>query len=145
MPIEARLAFARARSEALDDRAPVGGQLDERAGRAPARPDAAVRSRAAGRRVTVPVTRPAHRRVVAVRRRRTARHACAARPEVTTLPAPVRALSQPISDQRTHVSVLLFNFTRLSVTTEMGASYGRLTCGWLDVVVARKADLNWKL
>jgi len=56
------------------------------------------------------------------------------------------------------------NFTRLSVTTEVGALYGRLICGWLGVVwawsthatvssvrgwlgvvVARKADLNWKL
>ena len=56
------------------------------------------------------------------------------------------------------------NFTRLLVTTEVGALYGRLICGWLGVVcawsthatvssvrgwlgvvVARKADLNWKL
>jgi len=50
------------------------------------------------------------------------------------------------------------NFTRLSVTTEVGALYWRLICGclgvvwaWssargcLGVVVARKADLNWKL
>jgi len=50
------------------------------------------------------------------------------------------------------------NFTRLSVTTEVGAlyGYGRRICGWLGmvwawssargwlgVVVARKADLNW--
>jgi len=37
------------------------------------------------------------------------------------------------------------NFTRLSVTREVGALYGSLICGWLGVVVARKADLNWKL
>jgi len=37
------------------------------------------------------------------------------------------------------------NFTRLSVTTEVGALCGRLICGWLGVVVARKADPNWKL
>ena len=64
------------------------------------------------------------------------------------------------------------NFTNLSVTTEVGALYGRLICGWLrvvwawsnacdwlgvvvarqaqlcgwlGVVHARKADLNWKL
>jgi len=37
------------------------------------------------------------------------------------------------------------NFTNLSVTTEMGALYGRLICGWLGVVVARKTDLNLKL
>jgi len=62
---------------------------------------------------------------------------------------------------RIHTTI---NFTRLSVTTEVGALYGRPICGWLgvvwawsthatvssargwlDVVVARKADLNWKL
>ena len=37
------------------------------------------------------------------------------------------------------------NFTRLSVTTEVDALYGRLIFGWLGVVVARIADLNWKL
>jgi len=31
------------------------------------------------------------------------------------------------------------------VTTEVGALNGRLICGWLGVVVARKAGLNWKL
>jgi len=28
---------------------------------------------------------------------------------------------------------------------EVGALYGRLSCGWLGVVIAWKADLNWKL
>jgi len=52
------------------------------------------------------------------------------------------------------------NFTSLSVTTEVGALYGRLICGWLGVVDTRygvkcawpagrgrcaEADLNWKL
>jgi len=44
-----------------------------------------------------------------------------------------------------HVIYTTVNFTRLSVTTEVGALYGRLICGWLGVVVARKTDLNWKL
>jgi len=62
------------------------------------------------------------------------------------------------------VIYIIINFTRLSVTTEVGALYGHFVCGWLGVVwawsthatvsrargwlgvvVARKADLNWKL
>jgi len=35
--------------------------------------------------------------------------------------------------------------TRLSVTAEVGALYGCLIYGWLGVVIAWKADLNWKL
>jgi len=29
--------------------------------------------------------------------------------------------------------------------TEVGALYGRLSCGWLGVVVARKPDLSGRL
>ena len=44
----------------------------------------------------------------------------------------------------THIYTTI-NFTRLSVTTEVGALYGCLICGWLGVVAAWKADLNCKL
>jgi len=68
--------------------------------------------------------------------------------------------------QRTIVETIYttINFTRLLVTAEVGALHGRLICGllcvvwewsthatvstarrWLGVIVARKADLNWKL
>jgi len=79
----------------------IGGQRGERTVDTPARTDAVTGPRTSGGRVAVGVARSTDGRVVAVFRRGTSRHACDVRQKVTTCPAVVRALSQPISNKRT--------------------------------------------
>ena len=95
-----KTGFAFLAVEAFKNGGSVFGQLGECAGRAPVRPDAAVWSCTSGGPMAVPMTRSAHRRVVAVLHLRTSVHAGVAGPEVTAFLALVLVLSRPISDER---------------------------------------------
>jgi len=108
VPVEAGPAVLRVRRETLHDGGAVVGEADEGAGGAAAGPDPAERPRAPGARVTVPVTRPTHRRRVGVLHVRTAGDAPAVRrAQVTTSPTLMNALqvSMFVSDMELGHSV----------------------------------------